>query len=114
MHTSNDKQHKFFLLCRLYRFDMSPNDSFFDHERTFDDFVQSLSAISKMIDSEKLIMLYTNSLPIEIFSNWIQSQMAFIDNLSITEFKNPAYEEALHLNIAGVGQSFRVKRDPNC
>src|SRR5579859_4987271 len=85
VHVSNDKQRKFSLLRCLYCLDMSANGSLIDHERTFDDLVQSLSAISKTIDSDELIVLYANSLPIEIFGNWIQSQMAFVDNLSITE-----------------------------
>ena len=43
VHASNDKQRKFSLLRRLYRLDMSPNGSLTDHERTFDELVQSLS-----------------------------------------------------------------------
>jgi len=79
VHASNDKQRKFSLLRRLYRLDMSPNGSLLDHEWTFDDLVQSLSAIGKDIDPDELIVLYANSLPVETFGNWIQSQMAFID-----------------------------------
>jgi transposase InsO family protein len=111
VHASNDKQRKFSLLRRLYRFDMSPNSSLIDHERTFDELVQSLSAIGKNIEPDELIILYANSLPNEIFGNWIQSQMAFIDNLSITEFKGRVREEARRLNIAGLGQSLGVERD---
>ena len=66
VHASNDKQRKFSLLRRLYRLDMSPNGSLLDHERMFDDLVQSLSAIGKTIDSDELIVLYANSLSVEI------------------------------------------------
>jgi len=80
MHAWNAKQRKFSLLRRLYRLDMSPNGSLLDHQRMFDDLVQSVSTIGKTIDSAELIILYANSFPVEIFVNWIQSQMAFIDN----------------------------------
>src|SRR5579859_3130811 len=53
VHASNAKQRKFSLLRRLYRLDMSPNGSLI--ERTFDDLVQSLSAIGKTIDSDEQI-----------------------------------------------------------
>src|SRR5579859_2783783 len=113
VHTSNDKQRKFSLLRLVYRLDMSPNGSLIDHERTFDDLVQSLSAISKTIDSDELIVLYANSLPVEIFGNWIQSQMAFVNNLSITEFKGRVREEGRRLNLAGLGQTLGIERDPD-
>src|SRR5579871_3517191 len=51
VHAPNDRQRKFSLLRRLYRLDMNPNGSLLDHERTFDDLVQSLAAIGKTIDS---------------------------------------------------------------
>src|SRR5579859_2781349 len=111
VHASNDKQRKFSLLRRLYRLDMSPNGSLIDHERTFDDLVQNLSAIGKTIDSDELIVLYANLLPVETFGNWIQSQMSFIDNISITEFKGHVREEAQCLNIAGLGQTLGIERD---
>src|SRR5271169_190119 len=110
VHASNDKQRKFSLLRRLYRLDMIGSLS--EHERTFDDLVQSLSAIGKDIDSDELIVLYANSLPVETFGNWIQSQMAFIDNLSITEFKGCVREEARRLNLSGLGQGLGVE-DPD-
>ena len=113
VHASNDKQRKFSLLRRLYHLDMSPNGSLLDHERIFDNLVQSLSAIGKTIDSDELIVLYANSLPVETFGNWIQSQMAFIDNLSITEFKGRVREEARRLNIAGLDQTLGVEHDPD-
>jgi hypothetical protein len=69
VHASNDKQRKFSLLRRLYRLDMSPNGSLLDHERTFDDLVQSLLVMGKDIDSDELIVLYANSLPVDIFGN---------------------------------------------
>ena len=92
---------------------MSPTGSLLDHEWTFDDLVQSLSTIGKMIDSDELIVLYANSLPVEIFGNWIQSQMAFIDNITITEFKGRVREEGRLLNLAGLGQTLGVERDPD-
>ena len=67
----------------------------------FDDLVQSLSAIGKNIESDELIVLYANSLPVEVFGSQIQSQMAFIDNLSITKFKGHVREEGRHLNQIG-------------
>ena len=112
VHAPNDKQRKFSLLRRLYRLDMSTNGSLLDHERTFDNLVQSLSAIGKDIDPDELIVLYANSLPVETFGNWIQSQMAFIDNLSITEFKGRVREEARRLNLSGLGQGLGVE-DPD-
>ena len=86
VHASNDKQRKFSLLRRLYRLDMNPDSSLLDHERLFDNLVQSLLDISKTIEADELIVLYANSLPNELFGNWIQSQMSVIDNLTITEF----------------------------
>ena len=113
VHAPNDKQHKFSLLRRLYWLDMSPNGSLIDHERTFDDLVQNLAAIGKTIDSDELIILYANSLPVDVFSNWIQGQMAFIDKMTITEFKGRVREEARRLNIAGLSQSLGIERDPD-
>src|SRR5271170_7865224 len=80
----------------------------------FDDFIQSLSAIGKDIDADELIVLYANSLPVEMFSNWIQSQMAFINNLSITEFKWRFREEARRLTLSGRVAGLGVgKNDPD-
>src|SRR5271170_5439155 len=105
VHASNDKQRKFSLLKRLYHLDMSPTGSLLDHERTFDDLVQSLAAIGKVIETDELLILYANSLPNEIFSHWVQSQMAVIDTLTIMEFKARVREEGRCLNLAGLGQS---------
>src|SRR5271156_3352489 len=114
VHASNDKQRKFSLLRRLYRLDMSPTGSLLDHKRTFDDLVQSLSTIGKDINSDELTVLYANSLPVEMFGNWIQSQMAFIDNLSVTEFKGRVREEARRLNLAGLELELGVENnDPD-
>jgi hypothetical protein len=52
-----------------------------EHERVFDELVQSLAQIGKIIDTDEPIVLYTASLPNETFGNWVQSQMAFIDSL---------------------------------
>ena len=113
VHAPNDRQRKFSLLRRLYRLDMSPNGSLNDHERTFDDLVQSLASIGKTIDSDELIILYANSLPTVTFGNWIQSQMAFIDTMTITEFKGRVREEARRLNTCGLSQSLGIERDPD-
>ena len=67
VHAPNDRQRKFSLLRRLYRLDMSSNSSLLEHERVFDDLVQSLSAIGKMIDSDELVVLYANSLLTKTF-----------------------------------------------
>ena len=114
VHASNDKQRKFSLLRRLYRLDMPSDGSLSDHERTFDTLVQSLSAIGKDIDPDELIVLYANSLPVKIYGNWIQSQMAFIDKLSITEFKGRVREEARRLNLSGLEQGLGAENnDPD-
>jgi len=113
IHAPNDKQRKFSLLRRLYRLDMSSNSSLIEHERVFDNIVQSLAAIGKMIDPDELIILYANSLPVDIFSNWIQSQMAFVDKMTITEFKGRVREEARRLNIHGLNEGLGVERDPD-
>jgi len=44
-------------------------DSFFDHKRTFNNLVQNLITIDKNIDFIELIVLYANSLSIQIFDN---------------------------------------------
>jgi hypothetical protein len=73
IYAPNDKQRKFSLLRRLYRIDMSRNSSLIDHERTFDELVQNPADIGKTIDPKELIVLYANSLPQDIFGNWIQA-----------------------------------------
>ena len=113
VHAPNDKQRKFSLLRRLYRLDMASHNSLIDHERVFDDLVQNLAAIGKMIDSDELIILYANSLPAKTFGTWIQSQMAFIDKMTITEFKGCVREEARRLNTCGLNQELGVERDPD-
>ena len=82
-----DKQRKYSLIRRLYRLDMQSGSSLRDHEETFDSLVQSLSAIGKEYEDEELIILFANSLPPDVFGNWIQTQMAFIDGMSLTDFK---------------------------
>lgn len=107
---TNDKQRKLSLMKRPYRLDMNTNGSLIKHERVFDDLVQSLTAIGKTIDPEELIILYLNSLSAKIFGNWIQGQMAFIDKMTITEFKDHVREEACHLNSCGLSEA-SVERD---
>jgi hypothetical protein len=92
---------------------MNLNGSLIEHERVFDDLVQSLAAIVKTIDSNKLIILYANSLPVQTFSNWIQGQMAFINKITVTEFKGHVREEARRLNTCGLTQALGVERDPD-
>jgi hypothetical protein len=113
VHAPNDKQRKFSLMKRLYRLDMDANSSLIEHERIFDDLVQSLTAIGKTIDPDELIILYANSRPAKTFGNWIQGQMAFIDKMSITEFKGRVREEACCLNSCGLTQALGVERDPD-
>ena len=113
VHAPNDKQRKFSLMKRLYRLDMNPGGSLIEHERIFDDLVQSLVAIGKIIEPDELIILYINSLPAETFGNWIQGQMAFIDQMTITEFKGRVREEARRLNACGLTQTLGVERDPD-
>ena len=71
--------------------------------------MQSLAVISKNIDQDELIILYANSLPIETFGNWIQSQLGFIDDMSITDFKGRVREEARRLNLIGMGQGLGME-----
>jgi hypothetical protein len=97
----------------LYRLDMNLNGSLIEHERVFDNLVQSLAAIGKTIDPDELIILYANSLPAETFGNWIQGQMAFIDKMTVTEFKGRVREEACRLNTCGLTQALGVERDPD-
>ena len=52
VHAPRDKQRKFSLIRRLYRFDMVPNTPIIEHENTFDVLVQSLAVIGKVIDEE--------------------------------------------------------------
>ena len=78
------------------------------HERVFDELVQSLAQIGKTINTNELIVLYAASLPNETFGNWVQSQMAFIDNLFISDFKGRVREEARRLNLAGVATNLGV------
>ena len=92
---------------------MNPNGSLIDHERTFDDLVQSLAEIDNAIDSDQLLVLFANSLPVNIFGNWIQSQMAFIDKMTITEFKGRVRKEARCLNTCGLSQNLGVDKDPD-
>ena len=108
VHAPRDKQRKYSLLRRLYRLDMVPGTALRDHEETFDVLVQNLLAIGKVIDAEELIILYANSLPVETFGNWIQTQIALIDNMSITDFKGRVREEARRLNLVGQGQGLGI------
>ena len=104
VHAPRDKQRKYSLLRRLYRLDMKLGTPLRDHEEIFDVLVQSLAAIGKNIEPDELIILYANNLPVETFGNWIQTQMALIDNMSITYFKGRVREETRRLNLVGMGQ----------
>jgi hypothetical protein len=92
---------------------MNPGSSLIEHEHIFDDLVQSLTVIRKIIEPDELIFLYINSLPAKMFGNWIQGQMAFIDQMTITEFKERVHEEAHRLNVCGLTQALSVERDPD-
>ena len=74
--------------------------------------MQSLAQIGKIIDTDELIILYAASLSNETFGNWVQSQMAFIDNISISDLKGRVREEARRLNLAGLATNLGVS-DPN-
>ena len=113
IHASNDKQRKFSLMRQLYRLDMPANSSLIEHERVFDDLMQNLAGIGKTINVDELIVLYANSLPADTFNNWIQGQMGFIDQMTITEFKGRVREEARRLNVCGLSQGLGVERDPD-
>ncbi len=112
VHAPKDKQRKYSLLKCLYRLEMKSGTTLPEHERTFDELVQSLAQIGKNIDTDELIVLYAASLPNETFGNWVQSQMAFIDNLSISDFKGRVREEARRLNLAGFATHLGIS-DPN-
>ena len=84
VHAPNDKQRKYSLIRRLYHLEMRAGSLLMDHKSIFDNLVQNLTAIDKNINPEELIILYTNSLPVETFDNWIQGQIVFIDHMSIT------------------------------
>src|SRR5436853_3592636 len=112
VHAPKDKQRKYSLLKCLYRLEMKSSTTLSEHERTFDELVQSLAQIGKIIDADELIVLYAASLPNETFGNWVQSQMAFIDNLSISDFKGRVREEARRLNLAGFATHLGIS-DPN-
>jgi hypothetical protein len=76
-----------------YWFDMVPGTSITAHENTLEVLVQSLAVIGQVIDEEEFVILYADSLPFVQFGNSIQGQMAFMDNISLTEFKDYAREE---------------------
>src|SRR5438552_608859 len=109
VHAPKDRQWKYSLLRSLYRLDMQTGSSLREHEQRFDILVQSLEAIGKTIEPDEVIILYANSLPVETFGNWIQSQLGFIDNISITDFKGGMREEARPLNLVGMGQGLGVE-----
>lgn len=89
---------------------MNPNSSLVNYERTFDKLVQSLAYIVKTIDSHELIILYVNTLPVDMFGNRNQSQMALINIMIITEFKRHIREEA-YLNICKLSQNLAIERN---
>ena len=112
VHAPKDKQRKYSLLKCLYRLEMKSGTTLSEHERVFDELVQSLAQIGKIIDADELIVLYAASLPNETFGNWVQSHMAVIDNLSISDFKGRVREEARRLNLAGFATNLGVT-DPS-
>src|SRR5213075_2013674 len=97
----------------LYRLEMNANSSLIDHEQTFEDLVQSLADIGETIKPGHLIVIYANSLPVDVFSNWIQGQMAFIDKMTVMEFKGRVREEARRLNACGLNQGLGIERNPD-
>jgi hypothetical protein len=51
---------------------MTAGSTLIKYERRFDVLVQSLTDIGKNVETEDLITIYSNSLPQDIFGNWIQ------------------------------------------
>ena len=78
-----------------------------DHEEIFSSFKVSQQS-AKDIDPDELIILYANNLSIEIFGNWIQTQMTLIDNMLIMDFKGHVGEEARYLNLVGFEQGLDI------
>lgn len=46
-----------------------------------------------------------------MFDNWTQSQMAFIDTMIITAFKEYVHKEVPYLNICRLSQNLAIERD---
>jgi len=113
VHALNDRQRKFSPLHRLYHLNVSSNSSLLENERVFDGLVKSLFTIGKVIESDELVVLYPNSLLTKTFGTWIQSQMAFLDTMTITEFKRCIREEAYCLNTCGLNHELGIERDLN-
>jgi hypothetical protein len=104
VHAPVNKQRKHSLLRRLYRLDMAAGTSLIDHEREFDSLIEGLARMGKIIDEEDLVVIYSNSLPME-FSTWLQGKAAIIESLSLSEFKGQAREEQQRMkNTANVGE----------
>jgi len=104
-HAPVNKQRKHSLLRRLYRLDMTAGTSLSDHEREFDNLVEGLVRMGKIIDEEDLVVIYSNSLPVE-FSTWLQGKVAIIESLSISESKGQAHEEQQRMkNAANINRS---------
>ena len=62
VHTPNDKQRKYSLIKCLYHLNILVGSFLVNHELTFNNLVQNLTAIGKSIEPEELIILYANSL----------------------------------------------------
>ena len=97
---------------RLYYLDMSTEGLLIKHKRSFDDLVQSLFDIGKEFERDEKIVLYANSLLQKTFSTWIQSQMAFVDTMTFTEFKGCVREEARCLNVCRFNEDL-TSMDPD-
>jgi len=104
VHAPKDRLRMYSLMRRLFRLEMKTGTPLRDHEQLFDVLVQSLSAISKNLEEDEFIIHYACSLPVETFGNWIQTQLAFIDKMSITDFKGRVREEARRVNLTGLGE----------
>ena len=65
IYASRDKQRKFLLMRQLYRTEMPSGSSFLEHERTFDSYIEGLSAMGKTIEEEDLVIIFATSLPEE-------------------------------------------------
>jgi hypothetical protein len=113
VHAPKGMQRKYALMRRLLNLGSQSWSSISDLEETFDALVHSLTAAGKEYKDDELIIYYAHALP-ESFENWIQGQMALVDQMSITDFKGRVREEARRLISIGKGPSLGIdSKDPD-
>src|SRR5947199_10103536 len=88
MHTSQNKQRKFNLLRRLFKLNMTSRSSLINHERKFDELVEGLTAMRRVMKPENLMIIYANSLSASEYDTWLQDQTTILDKISLFIFKN--------------------------